>query len=144
MSEANKALARRWYAEVFAKKNLRAIDELVSPHVLDHAAPPGTPAGIEGAKQILGMYLAAFPDVHLAVEDMIAEGDKVVVRYTIRGTHKGDLMGIPPTGKPVTLAGIEILRVAGGKIVEHWESLDELGMMRQLGVIPAPGQQAQR
>ena len=139
-TEANKTSVRRFYDEVFNKKNRAAIDEFIDPNHIDHAAPPGTPGGLAGAKQTIGMYLTAFPDLHFTVEDMIAEGDKLVARLTVRGTQQGAFMGIPPTGKHVTVTAIDISRMAGGKSVEHWIEMDTLGMMQQLGVIPAPGQ----
>jgi len=139
-TEANKTSVRRFYDEVFNKKNRAAIDEFIDPNQVDHAAPPGTPGGLAGAKQTIGMYLTAFPDLHFTVEDMIAEGDKLVARLTVRGTQQGAFMGIPPTGKHVTVSAIDISRMAGGKSVEHWIEMDTLGMMQQLGVIPAPGQ----
>ena len=139
MSEANKTLVRRFYEEVFNKGNLAAIDEICSPNVVDHSLPPGLPAGIAGVKQLVGMYRAAFPDLALTIEDMIAEGDKVVVRWSGVGTHRGDLMGIAPTGKQVAISGIGIDRIANGKLAEHWERFDEMGMMQQLGIVPTPG-----
>ena len=138
-TEANKASVRRFYDEVFNKKNRAAIDEFIDPTQVDHAAPPGTPGGLEGANQTLTMYLTAFPDLHFTVEDLIAEGDKVVARLTTRGTQQGVFMGIPPTGKHVTVTAIDINRLAGGKSVEHWLNMDTLGLLHQLGVIPAPG-----
>jgi predicted ester cyclase len=86
------------------------------------------------------MYLTAFPDLHFTIEDIIAEGDTVVVRQTARGTHQGDLMGIPPTGKQVSGTGITITRVVNGKAVEDWFNGDDLGLLQQLGVVPVPGQ----
>jgi len=139
-TEANKASMRRFYDEVFNKKNRAAIDEFIDSNHVDHAAPPGTPGGLEGAKQTLTMYLTAFPDLHFTVEDLIAEGDKVVARLTVRGTQQGAFMGIPPTGKQVTSTAIDINRIADGKSVEHWLNMDTLGLLQQLGVIPAPGQ----
>ena len=139
MSEENKAVVRRFHDEVLNKGNLALIDELCSHDLVDHTAPPGLPPGVEGAKRTLGIYLAAFPDLHVTMEDMIAEGDRVVVRWTASGTHKGDLMGIAPTGRRVTVTGIAIDRIAGGKTVEHWEVFDQMGLMQQLGVIPAQG-----
>jgi len=139
-TEDNKALVRRFYEEVINKKKTAAIDEFIDPNQVDHAAPPGIPGGIEGAKQTITMYLAAFPDLHFTVEDMIAEGDKVVARITARGTHQGTFMSIPPTGKQVTVTAIEIIRIAGSKFVEHWMELDALGLLQQLGAVPAPGQ----
>ena len=85
------------------------------------------------------MFKAAFPDMHLHIEDEIAEGDKITIRFTGHGTHRGELMGIPATGKEVNFAGISIARIAGGKIMERWEEFDMMGMMVQLGVVPAPG-----
>jgi len=139
-TEANKASVRRFYYEVFNKKNRAAIDEFIAPNHVDHAAPPGLPGGIEGAKQTLTMYLTAFPDLHFTVEDLIAEGDKVVARITARGTQQGAFMGIPPTGKQVTVTVIDINRIVGDKSVEHWLEMDTLGLLQQLGVVPMPGQ----
>jgi len=136
----NKATVRRFYEEVFNQKNRAAIDECSDPNYVDRSAPPGLPGGIAGQKQLIGMYLTAFPDLHLAVEEMIAEGDKVVSRWSGSGTHQGKFMGIPPTGKQVTATGMEIIRIAGRKFVEHWMELDALGLLQQLGVVPAPGQ----
>ncbi len=137
MSEQNKALVRRIVQECFSKGNLAAADEVLAANYVDHNAPPGIPPGIAGFKQLVTMYRAAFPDLQVTVEDMVAEGDKVVVRWTGRGTHKGELMGIAPTNKAVTVTGIGIDRIANGKIVEHWESWDQMGMMQQLGVVPS-------
>ncbi|GAC1342140.1 MAG: ester cyclase [Ktedonobacteraceae bacterium] len=139
-TEANKASVRRFYDEVFNKKSRAAIDEFIDPNQVDHDAPPGTPGGLKGAKQTLTMYLTAFPDLHFTVEDIIAEGDKVVARLTVHGTQQGVFMGIPPTGKKATSTAIDINRIAGGKSVEHWLNMDTLGLLQQLGVIPAPGQ----
>jgi steroid delta-isomerase-like uncharacterized protein len=138
-TEENKALVHRFYDEVHNKQNRAAIDDFIDPHMVDHAAPPGTPGGIEGQKQLIGMYLTAFPDHQVTVEDMIAEGDKVVARVTVRGTHQGAFLGIPPTGKHWTFTAIDIIRIAGGKIVEHWNNYDALGLMQQLGVVPSMG-----
>jgi predicted ester cyclase len=138
-TEDNKAVARRFYEEVFNQKKTAAIDEFFAPTIVDHAAPPGTPGGIEGQHQLIGMYLTAFPDMHLTVEDMIAEGDKVVTRLTSRGSHQGEFMNIPPTGKQVTVTVIDMLRIAGGKFVEHWLEMDTLGLLQQLGAVPSMG-----
>jgi len=138
-TEENKALVRRFYEEVFNKKNLTGVDAFVDPQIIEHALPPGLPGSIEGTKQFIGMYLKAFPDLHLTTEDMIAEGNKVVARITARGTHQGEFMGIPPTGKQVTMTGIQIVRTADGRITENWINLDALGLLQQLGVVPPPG-----
>jgi steroid delta-isomerase-like uncharacterized protein len=137
--EDNKALVRRWYEEVVNQKKTAAIDEFFAPNIVVHTAPPGTPGGLEGAKQNLTMYLTAFPDLHLTVEDMIAEGDKVVARLTVRGTHQGELRSIPPTGKQVTVTAIDLYRIAGGKFVEYRGNADDLGVLQQLGLIPSMG-----
>jgi predicted ester cyclase len=138
-TEANKASVRRFYDGAFNKKNRAAIDDFIAPNQVDHAAPPGTPGGIEGAKQTLTMYLTAFPDLHFTVEDLIAEGNKVVARLTVRGTQQGAFMGFPPTGKKATITAIDINRIVGDKSVEHWVEMDTLGLLQQLGVVPMPG-----
>jgi len=139
-TEDNKAVVRRFYEEVMNQKKRAVLDEVFDLNVVDHFAPPGTPGGLEGARQTLGMFLSAFPDLHFTVEDMIAEGDRVVARVTMSGTQQGPFMGIPPTSKHVTVTGIDINRFVGGKSVEHWVEMDRLGLMQQLGVIPALGQ----
>lgn len=139
-TEDNKAAYRQFIEEVMNKKNVAAIDTFIDPNQVEHFAPPGTPGGIEGAKQLFGMFLTAFPDLHVMVEDMIAEGDKIVSRITMSGTQQGVFMDIPPTGKQFSITSIEISRIAGGKIVEHWAEIDALGLMQQLGVVPAPGE----
>ena len=137
-TEENKALSQRFIYEVLNKKNLQAIDDLIAPDAIDHAAPPGVPPGSEGVKQFLAMVLTAFPDYKETIEDMIAEGDKVVTRSTWQGTHRGAFMGIPPTGKQVKVTSIDISRVANGKFVEHWGLQDVPRLMEQLGVMPTP------
>ncbi len=135
-AEDNKALARRAFEETVNEKNLAVFDELHVPDYVCHYASR-TIQGREPFKQFLSMLLTAFPDVHLTIEDTIGEGDRVVIRYTYRGTHKGDLMGIPPTGKQVAVTGIGIMRVANGKILEEWINSD---LMQQIGVVSVPGQ----
>ena len=137
--ETNTTVASRWYEEVFNAGNMALIDELFAPDFVDH--DPSNPLpGLEGVRQLVSMYRGAFPDLRLTIEDEITEGDRVVTRFTGRGTHKGSLMGIPPTAKRVTITAIDILRFENGRIAEHWGNQDLLGMMRQLGVIPTPGQ----
>jgi predicted ester cyclase len=118
MSEENKATVRRLMDEVWNQGNLDAIDEGLAPDFVNHDAPPGLPSDREGFKQLAVMYKAAFPDMHLHVEDQLAEGDMVVSRWSAHGTHQGELMGIAPTGKEVTVTGIDIDRFEGGQIVE--------------------------
>jgi steroid delta-isomerase-like uncharacterized protein len=139
MSEENKALARRLFAEIWGKKNLDNLDKFIAADTVDHELPPGFPAGREGTKAFLGVFLNAFPDTNMTVEDQIAEGAMVVTRWVATGTHTGELMGIPATGKKVKVEGVDIHRVSGGKIVEHWGQFDQMGMMQQLGVVPPPG-----
>jgi len=139
-TEENKAIVSRFFEEVFNKKNLAFLDEYATPDAIDHLVPPNMPPGREGSKQFIAMFLTAFPDLHAHLEDIVAEGDKVVTRTSYHGTHTAPLMGIPATGKAISSHGIDITRLANGKTVEHWGELDLLGLMQQLGVIPTPGQ----
>lgn len=140
MSEENKALVRRIVEEAWNKGNLAVVDELLSPDYVLHIPLPGEAPGRKGYEQAVSMHRTAFTDFRLMIEDMVAEGDKVVIRWTIRGTHKGEYMGIAPTSKEVTYTGISIRRFEGGKIAEEWLELDTLGLMQQMGVVPPPGQ----
>jgi predicted ester cyclase len=135
-TETNKALVRRWVEEVLnTKGNLAVIDELFAPDYADYTNPPDWPPGREGHKQIVALYHAAFPDFHYTIEHEVAEGDWIVVRGTYHLTHTGEFFGIAPTGKHVTTTGMHLFRVADQKIVEHWCNNDDLGVMRQLGVV---------
>ncbi len=138
--EENKAIELRFFEEVVNKGDLAAIDELFADNFVQRDATPGTADDREGTKQFFAVAHSAFPDFHSTLEDMFAEGDKVVQRFTARGTHKGEWMGIAPTGKQMTVSGIAIHRITGGKIVEGWTSMDMLGALQQLGVVPPPGQ----
>ena len=135
-TEENKALLRRLVHEGLHKKNLGIMDELISPNFVNHSAPAGIPPTRDGYRQYVEVLLASFPDIHLDIEDLISEGDKVVVRYTVRGTHQGSFMGLPPSGKQFSFTGIGIQRIVDGKFVERWEQADTLGLLQQLGVIP--------
>lgn len=136
--EQNKALFRRLVEEVFNQGNVSIIDELLAPNFVEREVlPPGTPGGREGVKQLTMMFRTAFPDFNVSIDDMIAEGDKVVARTTWNGTQKGEFMGIPPGGKRVSFDVIDIIRVSEGKGVEHWGVMDSSALMQQLGVIPA-------
>ncbi len=139
-AEDNKALVRRFVDEVQSGGNIDLIDEVCSPGFVNHSAPPGIPADREGIKILTAMFRGAFPDSHFTIEDMVAEGDKVVTRKTFHGTHEGEFMGIPPSGRSVSMGLIDIVRISEGRVVEHWSEGDSLGMMQQLGVIPQPGQ----
>ncbi len=137
--EENKALVRRFDAEVWNGRNPSQVEELfAASHIFRAAGNP--PLDREGHRQMIAHFQDAFPDGHNTSEELLAEGDTVVQRWTFRGTHHGAFQGIPPTGKPVTLTGISIWQVESGKIVESWHELDTLGLMHQLGVISAPGQ----
>ncbi|MEW5960030.1 MAG: ester cyclase [Chloroflexota bacterium] len=134
--EKNKALVRRFLEEFASQGDLSKTDELLAPNfTLYHPAMPG-PVDIEGAKQALTMFRTAFPNFKIVVEDLIGEGEKVVARFKMSATHQGDFMGIAPTGKQVSMAGIGFYRLEGGKIVEDRVVEDMLGLMQQLGVVP--------
>lgn len=137
MSQENKALVRRAIEEVYNQGNLAIVDELVASDFVMHSASDEI-HGPAGAKQFVTMLREAFPDLHVTIEDQIADGDKVVTRWSSEGTHLGEFQGIPPTGKHGMMTGIDIDRVGGGKIVECWVNEDDLGLLQQLGVIPAP------
>ena len=142
-TEENKALMRRFYEEVYNQKNLAAIDDYIAPNFFNHSASQlGITGGgdLEHVKQFVSMVMQVFPDLHYTVEDLIAEGDKVVARLTISGTQQGAFMGIPATGKHVTVSNIEIFRITNGRGVETWVQVDFLGLLQQLGAIPTPGQ----
>ncbi len=137
--EENKAIELRFFEEVVNKGELAAIDELCAADFVGHDPPPGIAPDRGGYKQFFAMAHSGFPDFHSTLEDMFAEGDKVVQRFTARGTHRGDWMGIAPTGKQIAIPGIAIHRIAEGKIVEGWTSMDMLGALQQLGVVQPPG-----
>ena len=136
MSEQNKALARRSIEEIWNQGKLAVIDELVASDATFHdpSVPGGKFTGPQGMKQFVQIYLGAFPDVRLTINDQIAEGEEVVTRWTATGTHSGELMGIAPTNKRATVTGVDIDRYQGGKVVEAWASYDMLGLLQQLGV----------
>jgi steroid delta-isomerase-like uncharacterized protein len=140
LSETNKIVSRRFFEEVFSKGKLNVLDEIIAKdHV--NSGPgtlPGLPNGPEGAKQLVTVYRNAFPDIRFTIDEQIAEGDKVVTRWSADGTHKGELAGIPPTNKTSTVSGVVVDRLANGKIAESWGIFDQFGMMQQLGVIPTP------
>jgi predicted ester cyclase len=133
--EANKALVRRHMEEVFNNKHLGVINETVAPDFVDHTNPPDWPAGREGHRQIVALFHSAFPDFHYAIEHEVAEGDMVVIRGTYRFTHEGEFFGVAPTGKQVTTTGMHLFRIADNQLAEHWCNNDDLGTLRQLGVI---------
>jgi predicted ester cyclase len=134
VEEQNKALVLRWFEEGMNKQNPDIIDEFFDANHILHF--PGQPedVNLDGWKQLVSAFIASFPDIHFTIEDQIAEGDKVVTRWTLRCTHQGEYMGIPATGKQVTYTGINISRHINGKYVEDWGNWDELGLMQQLGM----------
>jgi steroid delta-isomerase-like uncharacterized protein len=138
MSEENKALERRMYEEIYNKKNMAAIEQFCATDWVCHPPVPGMPPGLAGMKQWHTLMINAFPDMQVKLEDMLAEGDKIACRWTASATHKGEFMGMPPTNKQVTITGLHIDRIAGGKIVETWNYSDMMGAMQQLGMKP-PG-----
>ena len=139
-TEENKALARREIEEIFcANGNLDAADEIYAPNYISHQPSGGEDIrGREAITQFAAAFREAFPDMQITIEEQIAEGDKMVTRFTSRGTHQGELWGIPATGRKVEVRSVSTNRIEGGKIVEHWTSADRLGMMQQLGVIEQP------
>jgi predicted ester cyclase len=140
MSETDqiKSLARQLLEDDISRGDEAVAARIIHPDFVDHTNPPGMQHGLAGHKAIVSLFRTAFPDQWWQIEDLIAEGDKIVARTTMTGTHQGDFFGISATGRSVTLKGIHIMRVADGRVIEHWGSNDDLGMMRQLGVIPEP------
>jgi steroid delta-isomerase-like uncharacterized protein len=137
-TEQNKALLRKWVEEGWNKGNLAVIDELYTPDFVQHdPASPVSVSSAEDLKRYVAGYRMAMPDIHFSIDDLVAEGDKVVWRFTSRGTQTGVLMGIPPTGKTATVAGMVLFRIANGRIAECWVNFDTLGMLQALGVIPS-------
>jgi steroid delta-isomerase-like uncharacterized protein len=137
-AETNKAVVRRYFEEVWDRGNLRVIDELVDPDFDGHPAgsSPDFGRGIEGQRQFVMTYREAFPDLHMQIEEMVADGDLVAVRWSGSGTHQGELMGMPPSGKQAHVTGMFITRVKDGKLMETWGNFDALGMLQQIGAIP--------
>ncbi len=139
-AEQNKALLRRLLEGAVNEKDLSILDEVLAPDFVEHEQlGPGIPPNIEGTKQFFAIALSAFPDMHCVIDDVIAEGDRVVARSTWSGTHQGEFMGVPPTGKSVSFQVIDIGRVENNKCVEHWGQADLMGLLMQIGAIPAPG-----
>jgi len=137
MSEANKNVVRRLFEEVWNKGNLPVTDELFTPNYAHHdASTPDVGRGPESEKKRATLYRTAFPDLRLTIEDIIAEGETVVARWSCRGTHNGDLNGIAPTGKQVLISGVSIARFTNGKMSEGFVNWDALSLMQQLGVVP--------
>lgn len=140
MSEdENKALIRRYF-EAIDKGDPKVLDEFLAPDIVTHSPPPpGITPDLEGFKKLFTLFKTATPDGYHTIDDLIAEGDKVAARITGYGTHDGDLLGIPPTHKPIKMSGMVVWRIKDGKIVEHWGLNDTLDLMQQLGALPQLG-----
>jgi predicted ester cyclase len=135
--EENKAIVHRYLDEVWNKKNRAIIDEVIAPDLVQHIR--NVPPGRDGIHRFFAMMDLAFPNAHMVIEDMLAEGDKVMWRFTIHATHTGPFRDIQPTGNAITLTGMAMTRMRDGQMVENWNQTDDLGMMQQLGAIPSPG-----
>ena len=136
MAAQNAELSRRIFEDVWNRKNLSAIDELMSADYVHHdPSSPAVPSGVDGYKQFVNYYMNAFPDAHFTIDDAFTDGQNEVTRWTVVGTHEGELAGIPRTGRRFSVTGISIARIVNGKITESWNSWDALGLMQQLGVV---------
>ena len=142
-AEENKAIARRYWEELWNTGNLASIDEILAPDYVFHDGAGVVSRGTERIKRASPIFRTAFPDLHFVLEDVCADENKVIVRWTAHGTHRGDIAlasrHLPPTGKQVTFFGIDIFHITGGKIGEAWRSWDRLGLLQQLGVVPTAG-----
>lgn len=136
-TDKNKEVARQFVEEVLNKGNLGLVDKLFADNYANHSLPPGVPTSRDGFKKLAMMIGSAFSNLHVKIEDMIAEDDKVAFRDTTTGTHNGAFMGIAPTGKKITWTEMHLLRVKNGKVTEHWMEANQLGMLQQLGAVPA-------
>ena len=136
MAAQNAELSRRIFEDVWNRKNLDAIDDLISADYVHHdPSSPAVPSGVDGYKQFVNSYMNAFPDAHFTIDDAFTDGQNEVTRWTVVGTHEGELAGIPRTGRRFSVTGISIARIADGKITESWNNWDALGLMQQLGVV---------
>ena len=138
LSQQNKTLARRWFEDLFSRGDLDAANEILSADFVDHLTQEDE-RGFQELKHYVTMYRSAFPDIQDAVHDVVAEGDKVVVRWTSRGTYQGEFMGVAPTGRHVTFTGMRLFRIAQNKIAESWVNIDERGLQEQLGAVSGYG-----
>jgi len=140
-AEDNKALVRRFFEDAWNKHNPALVDDIFRADYVDRSPDmPGIPHTRDGLKQLMGVYLRAFPDVNVVVEEQLVEGERVVTRWTAYGTQTGELMDLPLSGRKAVVSGIQIDRLSGGKIIESWSLFDQLGMLQQLGAAPAPKQ----
>jgi steroid delta-isomerase-like uncharacterized protein len=138
MSEQNKATVRRYFEEIVGHGNLEAVEELFAANYREY--DPGSEEDIQGPDDVsrdVSAYRSAFPDLQVTVEGQVADGDQVASRVTVRGTHRGELLGLPPSGREITVTGLVIHRFAGGKLQEGWWNWDRLGLLRQIGAVQA-------
>ena len=140
MASNNVELAQRFHEDIFEKGDFDAADRILTEDYVTHSpgAPPDFLHGPEGAKEYARAIRTGLPDLSITHDDIVTEGDKVVIRWTARGTHEGELFGIPPTGKSVEITGFDLFRIEGDRIAEMWQNWDALGLMQQVGAIPAP------
>ena len=136
-TESNKALVRQFVDEAQTRHDLTAVDRWLAPDFVDHSVPPGLPPNREGVKMQFAMFISALPDLEAVIHSQVADEDTVVTRKTLRGTHQGALFGVPPTGQRLNIEVIDIVRVRDGQITEHWNQVDRLGLLQQLGAVPA-------
>jgi steroid delta-isomerase-like uncharacterized protein len=134
-----KEMAQRWYSEVMSEGKTEVIDELCAPDFLDHDPLPGSTADLAGLKDFVAQIRAAFPDMQVTADDIVAEGDRLAVRSTMRGTHEGDFMGIPGSGKKVEVSNYDFVRFENDQAAEHWGVIDSAALMEQIGMAPAGG-----
>ncbi len=139
-TDENKEIVRRFFDLGPSRGDMSAAKELLAPNFVLHLPLPAA-VGVQGISDVVTACREAFEHLNVTVEDMVAEGDRVAARFTARGVHKGQFMGLPPTGKPITMTGIEIFRIENGKIAELWGEANLLGLMQQLGILPALGKQ---
>lgn len=138
MAQENSALIRRWFEEVWNEGRMEAIDEMASPDVVGHGqAQHNTDIGLNEFRTFAVGLRRAFPDMNVVIDQVIEQGDKVVARWTSTMTHKGEFLGFAPTGKRATITGTSIQRISNGKIVEGWDNWDQLGLLVQIGAVPA-------
>jgi len=136
-TQRNEDVVRRFYEAAFSRGDPNAVNDLVAPDFVDHNPFPGQAPDREGLRQFIRTFHGPLPDLRVEIDDMIAQGDKVVTRWTARATHKGSFLQVPATGKQVTVSGIDIMRIENGKIAEHWGYQDQLGFVKEIGVLPA-------
>ena len=132
-----KDMAHRWYGEVMSEGKTEVIDELCAPGFVDHDPLPGSTGDLAGLKDFVAQIRAAFPDLQMSADDMIVEGDRIAVRSTMRGTHEGDFMGVPGSGKKVEVSGYDFVRMENDQAAEHWGVIDAAALMEQIGMAPA-------